>query len=120
MQGRAAISVYRRPHGFASNSSHCPRSIIDAASYQSPPWRFAPEPGMELDSRAAFYYRVANAPVLAYPFPHFYLESVFPDAFYRELQAGLPPLDPYMPIADSGTVRAETFPQRFILDTTTL
>jgi len=75
---------------------------------------------MELDARAAFYYRVANAPVLAYPFPHFYVESVFPDGFYRELQAALPPLDAYMRIADSGTVLPDTFPQRFILDTSTL
>jgi hypothetical protein len=75
---------------------------------------------MELDARAAFYYRVANAPVLAYPFPHFYLESVFPDDFYRELQAALPPLDAYLRIADTGTVSAEAYPERFSLDPRTL
>lgn len=40
-------------------------------------------------------YKIANAPVQKYPFPHFYIEEVFPDSFYRQLRAILPPKDDY-------------------------
>jgi hypothetical protein len=71
---------------------------------------------MPLDPRAHLYYRVANAPLLAYPFPHFYLESVFPDDFYRQMQDALPPLARYVPLAETGTVSAGAYPERFSLD----
>jgi len=35
-------------------------------------------------------YKVANAPIHAFPFPHLYVQDVFPAAFYRELRANLP------------------------------
>jgi hypothetical protein len=71
---------------------------------------------MSFDARAHLFYRVANAPVMLYPFPHFYLDSVFPDDFYRELLDRLPPLSAYTPLSETGTVPAGTYKERFSLD----
>jgi hypothetical protein len=71
---------------------------------------------MSFDARAHLFYRVANAPVLSYPFPHFYLESVFPDDYYRQMLESLPPQSAYVPLADTGTVRPGTYRERFSLD----
>ena len=49
-------------------------------------------------------YRIANAQVLTYPFPHFYVEDIFPASFYEELLKSLPSLEEYRSIADSGRV----------------
>lgn len=70
---------------------------------------------MSADARAHVFYRVANAPVLSYPFPHFYLESVFPDDYYRQLLEALPPLSAYTPLAQTGTVPVGTYAERFTL-----
>ena len=40
-------------------------------------------------------YRIRNAPVLDWPFSHFYIEDVFPDDFYRQLRSVLPSTDDY-------------------------
>jgi hypothetical protein len=71
---------------------------------------------MEIDARAHVFYRVANAPLLSYPFPHFYVESVFPEAYYRSLLDALPPLASYMPLSETGTVTAGSYKERFCLD----
>ncbi len=36
-------------------------------------------------------YRIANAPIQYYPFPHIYVRDVFPEAFYRQIRQHLPP-----------------------------
>lgn len=36
-------------------------------------------------------YKVANAPINPFPFPHIYVRDVFPEDYYRELRAHLPP-----------------------------
>lgn len=40
-------------------------------------------------------YQIRNAVVRPWPFPHFYIEDVFPDAFYKQLRASLPAADHY-------------------------
>ena len=40
-------------------------------------------------------YRLLNAPVLPYPFPHVYVENVFPADFYAHLLTNLPPAGDY-------------------------
>jgi hypothetical protein len=32
-------------------------------------------------------YQIANAPLREYPFPHFYVESAFPEGFYRSMRS---------------------------------
>jgi hypothetical protein len=36
-------------------------------------------------------YKIANAPINPFPFPHLYVRDVFPPDFYRELRTHLPP-----------------------------
>jgi hypothetical protein len=50
-------------------------------------------------------YQIANAPVRQYPFPHVYVRPVFPEAFYRELIARLPPTAIMKNIAEAGTLK---------------
>lgn len=50
-------------------------------------------------------YQIANAPVRAYPFPHLYVENVFPEDFYAELLDRLPELSSYQCIEQGGTVK---------------
>lgn len=40
-------------------------------------------------------YKIANAQVSKWPFPHFYIEEPFPADFYRQLRSILPPKDAY-------------------------
>jgi len=71
---------------------------------------------MSSDARAHVFYKIANAPVLAYPFPHFYVESVFPEDFYRQLLASLPPLARYARLGETGSVTPGAYPERFVLN----
>lgn len=52
-------------------------------------------------------YRIGNAPIRNYPYPHFYLENVFPEGFYAEILGHLPPLEAYQPLAETGLVGAK-------------
>lgn len=67
-----------------------------------------------LDAEMQLTYRVANAPVLTYPFPHFYIENVFPDAFYRKFMASLPDPDAMKPIKEVRGVPG--YDERFVME----
>lgn len=58
-------------------------------------------------------YRIANAPVQAYPYPHFYVRDVFPADFYAELQRQLPGADALAQLGQWG--RAQGYPERSIM-----
>jgi hypothetical protein len=60
-------------------------------------------------------YRIANAPLRDYPYPHLYLESVFPDEFYRSIRRYWPDAASLVSLADSGRVSPGAYPDRFIL-----
>jgi hypothetical protein len=59
-------------------------------------------------------YRVANAAIQTYPFPHFFVEGVFPADFYERLQAALPDPEAMRPIADVRPVKG--YKERFVLE----
>lgn len=40
-------------------------------------------------------YQIANAPIRLFPFPHIYVQNVFPADFYHELRGRLPPAEAY-------------------------
>ena len=69
---------------------------------------------MSFDAEQYVHYRVANAPVLRHPFPHFYVEPVFPEEFFRELRARLPDLSAYKRLDETGTVPKGKYPERFV------
>jgi hypothetical protein len=75
---------------------------------------------MSFDVEGYVAYKIANAPILKYPFPHFFVESVFPEEFYRELRARLPELDQYQRLDETGTVLKGSYPERFVTSLTDL
>ena len=64
-------------------------------------------------------YRIANAPILDYPYPHFYIDNVFPAGFYRQLRENWPDSSALTTIGDTGRVAKGLYPDRFILPFTT-
>ena len=60
-------------------------------------------------------YRIFNAPILEYPYPHIYVENVFPDDFYAELRFNWPNASAFVRIADTGRVPKGAYPQRYVL-----
>jgi hypothetical protein len=69
---------------------------------------------MSFDAEHHVYYRITNAPLLRYPFAHFYVESVFPEPFFRELRSRLPDLAAYKRIDETGTVAKGMYQERFV------
>jgi hypothetical protein len=69
---------------------------------------------MSFDAEQTLYYNVANAAVRAYPFPHFYVENVFPADFYATLLENLPPQSAYRRLDETGTVPKGAYPDRYI------
>lgn len=61
-------------------------------------------------------YRLANAPVRPFPFPHFFVEDVFPAELFARLRRQLPPMEAYRTIGESGRVAKGAYPERFTLD----
>ena len=59
---------------------------------------------MTFDVEEFVHYQIANAPVRAYPYPHFYLQPVFPETFYRRMLETMPDTEALTPINEFGTV----------------
>lgn len=60
-----------------------------------------------MSSRAELhvFYKVANASIQPFPFPHIYVRDVFPEDYYRELRSNLPPAEAYEDLKAMGRVR---------------
>jgi len=71
---------------------------------------------MSFDVEQFLHYRIANAQVLNYPFPHFYVPEVFPRQCYEELIATLPEQRYYKRLDETGTVPKGAYPERFVCD----
>jgi len=59
-------------------------------------------------------YKTANAPILPFPFPHFFVQDVFPAGFYDQLQQNLPDPSALIPIEQARPVRG--YKERFVLE----
>jgi hypothetical protein len=71
---------------------------------------------MSFDVEQLLHYRIANAQVLKFPFPHFYIPEVFPPAWYEELLDCLPAQAYYVRLDETGTVEKGAFPERFVCE----
>jgi hypothetical protein len=60
-------------------------------------------------------YQIANAPIRAYPFPHIYAESVFPQNFYDALRKQWPDSSQFVSLDSTGRVPKGAYPERFIM-----
>ena len=59
-------------------------------------------------------YKLGNAPINTFPFPHLYLENVFPLEFYKRIQQNLPNPDDMLPIEEVRSVKG--YKERFVLE----
>lgn len=60
-------------------------------------------------------YKIRNAEMRQHPFPHFYIESIFPDDYYQKLRANWPAIADMTCLADTGRVTGNRYRERFIL-----
>jgi hypothetical protein len=59
-------------------------------------------------------YKVANAQISGFPFPHFFIQDVFPPDYYAQLLAMLPDSEAMLPIGVARNV--PNTPDRFVLE----
>ncbi len=64
-------------------------------------------------------YKVANAQVRTYPFPHFYIENIFPADFYQEILGQFPDVSHLKSLVQAGNAPSGTYDNRFVLPLTT-
>lgn len=60
-------------------------------------------------------YRVGNAPIQFFPYPHIYVENVFPDDFYARLREHLPPKESFTTLKALKRVNDKYPDTRFVL-----
>ena len=70
---------------------------------------------MPTQAEMQLLYSVANAPLRYYPFPHIFVEDVFPAQFYRKLLEHLPPRDQFTTLKALGRVYGDYPDSRFVL-----
>jgi hypothetical protein len=58
-------------------------------------------------------YQIANTELLRFPYPHIFVRDIFPDDFYRRLQAALPDSSEMVPIAQARPVTG--YKERFVM-----
>ncbi len=73
---------------------------------------------MFLNAETQLIYRVANAPVQMFPYPHILVHDVFPADFYRDLRAHLPPASAYKSLKSMGRVGSDYPDERVVLPLT--
>jgi hypothetical protein len=69
---------------------------------------------MYSDAELTLAYKFANARVLDFPYPHFFIEDVFPKAFYEHLQESIPDPSVMIPIEQARAVKG--YKERFVLE----
>ncbi len=69
-----------------------------------------------IDPKTHFIERLRSAKVEADPFPHYYIEGVFPEDYYRELLARLPGSSIYENLYEVTTLKLDHFRHRYQRD----
>jgi hypothetical protein len=70
---------------------------------------------MSSDAEAWTLYRIANAPMRTHPYPHLYVENVFPPEFYAALRAHWPDGGALRRLDELGRVPKNAYPERFVM-----
>ena len=73
---------------------------------------------MFLNAEAQLIYKVANAPIHVFPYPHILVHDIFPEDFYRALRQHLPPSNVYKSLTSLGRVGAGYPDERVVLPLT--
>ena len=58
-------------------------------------------------------YKIGNAPINSYPYPHIYITDIFPEDFYDQIQKNLP--DPTMMIPIERARHIKGYKERFVM-----
>lgn len=58
-------------------------------------------------------YRISNATVREYPYPHFFVENIFPADYYQRILACWPVIERFRSLDETG--RASGYPDRFVI-----
>lgn len=69
---------------------------------------------MYSDVEMSLAYKLGNANINMFPYPHFYLENVFPSDYYQLIQKNLPKPEEMLPIEDVRSVKG--YKERFVLE----
>src|SRR5262245_57135858 len=69
---------------------------------------------MQTASEMDLVYKFANAPIREFPYPHFFIENVFPKDFYDSLQANIPDPSAMIPLEQARNVKG--YDERFVLE----
>ena len=62
--------------------------------------------------------RIGNALVMDRPFPHFFVEDIFPEDFYARLLENMPGNDCYVPLGETPYVNKGAYMERLVLELT--
>jgi len=60
-------------------------------------------------------YKIGNAPIREYPYPHVYVPEIFPAEFYAEIRRNLPAQSALKTLGELGRVRGTAYPERAVL-----
>ncbi len=66
------------------------------------------------DVEMSLAYKFGNASINNFPFPHFYLENIFPHNYYKQIQDNLPNSNEMLPIEEVRLLKG--YKERFVLD----
>ena len=69
---------------------------------------------MQSDPEMALFYKFANAPINYFPFPHLFIQDIFPQDYYDRLQAAIPDPSIMLPIEEARPVKG--YKERFVLE----
>jgi hypothetical protein len=69
---------------------------------------------MYLDAELHMAYRVGNVPFNMFPYPHFYLQDVFPADFYQQIQRNIPDSQAMIPLEQARGTKG--YDERFVLN----
>lgn len=65
------------------------------------------------DAQMHAIYNIGNTPIRYFPFPHFYVENIFPKQFYAQILNNIPSETELSPIAEKRPVKG--YKERFVL-----
>jgi len=68
-----------------------------------------------IETELEVLYKIGNAAVREYPYPHLYLPDVFPQDFYGEIRRNLPPQSALKTLGELGRVTGDGYPERGVL-----
>lgn len=69
---------------------------------------------MYSDVEMEFAYKLGNANINMFPYPHLYLENIFPSDFYQKIQENLPKSEEMLPIEEVRHLKG--YKERFALE----